>query len=375
MFGKSIRLFSIFGFEVKIDASWLIIAVLITWSLAMGLFPYYIKNLSMFTYWWMGLAGALGLFFSIVFHEMSHSLVARRYGLQIKGITLFIFGGVAQMEDEPPNAKTEFLMAIAGPVSSIILGLIFYCFLMGGNYLNWPDPVKGIIGYLSFINWTLAAFNLVPAFPLDGGRVLRSALWQWKKNIKWATKISSRIGSVFGILLIAFGIVQIIMSNFINGLWWVLIGMFLQNAARSSYQQLLARDALAGEKIERFMKKDPVTVSQSLTLEQLVENFIYEYHYKMFPVVTDDRVAGIITTRMLKSIPRDEWKTKTVGETAGALSPVNTITPDTDAGKALLLMQKTGNSRLLVVEGEKLMGILTLKDIMKFISIKLDLGI
>jgi Zn-dependent protease len=175
MFGKSIRLFSLFGFDVKIDISWLVLAFLITWSLAQGLFPYYFKDLSSSTYWWMGIFGAAGLFFSIIFHELSHSLIARNFGLPIKGITLFVFGGVAHMEEEPPSAKAEFLMAIAGPVSSVVLGLIFFTLRTVGRSI-WPVSVTGVFGYLAFINWILAGFNLLPAFPLDGGRVLRSLL-------------------------------------------------------------------------------------------------------------------------------------------------------------------------------------------------------
>ncbi len=375
MFGKSIRLFTLFGFEVKIDASWLIIAAVITWSLAMELFPFYVKDLSAGVYWLMGALGAIGLFFSIIFHEMSHSLVARRFGLPIKGITLFIFGGVAQMEDEPSSPKAEFLMAIAGPISSVILSAIFYGILASGNYFYWPKTVTVIIGYLAFINLALAAFNLIPAFPLDGGRVLRSGLWRWKNNIKWATMIASRIGSAFGIILILLGIFQIFISRFINGLWWVMIGMFMQNAAQMSYRQLLARETLEGEKVERFMKKNPITVSPTLTLENLVEDYIYKYHYKMFPVIDENNILGMITTKRLKEVSREDWKRKTVNNVMIKCSAENTITPDTDAVKAMALMNRTGNSRILVADENKLSGILTLKDIMKFISIKLELGI
>ena len=180
MFGKRITLFKLFGFSVRIDISWLIIVILITWSLALGLFPHYYKDLSKTTYWLMGATGALGLFVSIIFHELCHSLVARRYGLPIKGITLFIFGGVAEMEEAPPSAKAEFMMAIAGPISSVLLGVVLYGILTLGKGSGWPDPVNGVIGYLAAINCILAGFNLLPAFPLDGGRMLRSALWGWK---------------------------------------------------------------------------------------------------------------------------------------------------------------------------------------------------
>lgn len=373
MFGRSFRLFSLFGFEIKIDVSWLILAFLITWSLAQGLFPHYIKGLSTATYWWMGIIGALGLFLSIIFHELSHSLVARRFGLPIKGITLFIFGGVAQMEEEPPSAQAEFMMAIAGPASSIVLGALFYLVLIMGKSGAWPVAIVGIFGYLAFINWLLAGFNLLPAFPLDGGRVLRSALWKWKKNIRWATRISSNTGAVFGLFLIFLGIVQFFTGNFMNGIWWFVIGLFLQNAARMSYQQLLTRQALEGEPVKHFMKPNPVTVPPTISIDELVENYIYKYHFKMFPVVSDTKLIGCVSTRDVKAFPRTEWKTTKVGDVASSCSTENLIGPETDAVKALAIIHRTGISRLMVVENNKLVGILALKDIMKFLSIKLDL--
>jgi Zn-dependent protease len=372
MFGKSIKLFSLFGFDVKIDISWLVLAFLITWSLAQGLFPYYFKDLSSATYWWMGIFGAIGLFFSIIFHELSHSLVARNFGLPIKGITLFVFGGVAHMEEEPPSAKAEFLMAIAGPVSSVVLGIIFYILRTVGR-ITWPLPVTGVLGYLAFINWILAGFNLLPAFPLDGGRVLRSVLWKWKNNIGWATRVASRIGTFFGFLLIAMGVIQFFSGNLIGGIWWFMIGMFLQNAARMSYQQLITRRALEGETVRNLMIKNPITVAPSIKIKDLVEDYVYRHHYKMFPVVEGENLVGCIATRQLRETPKDQWATKTVGEIASTCSKDNTIAPETDVIKVLSLMNRTRNSRLMVVEGNKLIGLIALKDIMNFLSIKLDL--
>ena len=245
MFGRRVRLFKLLGFAVHIDMSWLVLALLITWSLARGLFPYQYEKLSSITYWSMGAAGALGMFASIIFHELCHSLVARRFGLPMKGITLFIFGGVAEMDEEPPSPKAEFFMAIAGPASSILLGLFGYVVSVAGE--EWlPVPVAGVLEYLTIINFVLAGFNLVPAFPLDGGRVLRSALWQWKKNFRWATRIASKLGSFFGTVLIFLGILNILRGNVIGGIWQSMIGFFLGNAARMSYHQVLMRRALEG---------------------------------------------------------------------------------------------------------------------------------
>jgi Zn-dependent protease/CBS domain-containing protein len=374
MFGKRIKLFTLLGFEVRIDWSWIIIAVLVAWSLSAGFFPAHFKNLTTKAYWLMGIAGAIGLFLSIVVHEFCHSVVARRYGLPMKGITLFLFGGVAEMGDEPANAKVEFRMAVVGPLSSVVIGLICYGVYLMGTHAGWPEPVSGVIGYLAVINWLLAGFNLLPAFPLDGGRVLRSILWASKGNLRWATSLASKIGSGFGFALMAFGVFQLLMGNFIGAIWWFLIGMFLRNAAGSSYQQVVIRKALEGEEVSRFMNKEPVTVTPALTIEELVDDYVYKYHYKMFPVVESGRLVGCITTKEVKDVPREEWRERRVADVAPTCSPLNTIKPDADATKALTLMNQTGSGRLMVVEDGHLQGVITLKDMLKFLTLKVELG-
>ncbi len=373
MFGRSIKLFKLFGFEVRVDLSWVIIAILIAWSLSIGFFPFHYKNLSAQVYWSMGIIGALGLFLSVIFHEMCHSLVARSYGIPMKGITLFIFGGVAEMGDEPHSPRAEFTMAIAGPLSSILIALVAYGIYAFGKARGWVVPVVGVIHYLSTINGLLAAFNLIPAFPLDGGRVLRSALWGLKGNIRWATRVSSWIGETFGILLIVLGVLAVVRGNFIGGMWWFLIGMFLRNAAKMSYRQLTVRKALEGEPIRRFMEPNPITVPPSISVEQLVEDYIYKYHFKMFPVVDSERLMGCVTTKQVREIPREEWSRRTVGGLAAECSMENIIEPGADAIKALSIMSRTGNSRLLVVEKGRLLGVITLKDLMKFLALKVEL--
>jgi len=373
MFGTRMKLFKLLGFEVRIDASWIVIAVLVTWSLAAGLFPYLYPGLSRQTYWVMGVVGALGLFISIIAHEFCHSLVARQYGMHMKGITLFIFGGVAEMEDEPPTAKAEFMMAIVGPLSSLAIGAVFYLIYRWGVTAGWDAPVNGVLYYIFYINIILAAFNLLPAFPLDGGRVLRSILWGAWDNLRRATRVSSTIGSAFGIGLIFLGILQFMSGNFIGGVWMFLIGMFLRSAAQMSYQQLLVRKSLEGEPVRRFMTPDPVTAPASLTVAQLVEDYIYKYHHKMFPVMDGDKLLGCITTRQVKEIPQEAWTRRTIREAVVPCSGENTISPATDAVKALSLMNQTGFSRMLVVENGRLVGIVTLKDLLDFFSLKVEL--
>ncbi len=373
MVNRKYKLFRLFGFEVGIDPSWIVLAILVAWSLSTGYFPVKYQDLSTRQYWLMGIVGALGLFVSIVAHEFSHSLVARRSGIPMQGITLFIFGGVAEMNQEPTNARDEFLIAIVGPISSLVMAAVFYGISHLGQAGGWPVGIVGVMAYLGLINLYLALFNLVPAFPLDGGRVLRAGLWAWKGNIRWATRIATTVGEGFGLLLIALGFLRVLSGFFIGGMWFFLIGLFIRSAARSSYQQLLMRRALEGESLQRFMNREPVTVSPATTVDRLVEEYIYRYHHKLFPVVDGERLIGCITTRQVQNVPRERWNTTTAGELAKGCNAENTIDPDTDAVKALSGMYRTGAGRLMVVKGDRLLGIIALKDLLRFLSLKIEL--
>lgn len=373
MLGKRIVLFELLGFKVQVDASWLFLAVLVAWSLAQGVFPYWYKGLSTATYWWMAVVGVIGLLFSLTFHELSHSLVARRYGLAIRGITLFIFGGVAEMEDEPANAKTEFLMAVAGPIASGVLAAGFYLSSMAGMAAGMPAPVLGVLDYLAFINGLLAAFNLLPAFPLDGGRMLRAALWHFKGSLREATRMASRSGEIFGMVLMALGGLNVVTGNFIGGMWWFLIGLFLHGAARASFMQLLTRRAFEGEPVRRFMTPNPVTVSRDVTLQAFVDDYVYQTHHDLYPVVENGRLLGCIAARQLKGVPREQWPRLRVGEVFARCSPENTIAADTDSVKAMMRMRQNVSSRLMVVDGDRLVGIITLKDMLDLFALKMDL--
>ena len=373
MFGKRITLFRLLGFEVRFDWSWIIIAVLVTWTLAQGLFPFYFRGLSNAMHWWMGVAGAAGLFLSIIIHELGHAITARRFGINMRGITLFIFGGVAEMEGEPRSPKSEFSMAIAGPITSLILAVVFYLFTRLAVAASGPVPIIGVLGYLAWINLVLAVFNLVPAFPLDGGRVLRSMLWAWKDNLRWATRVSAAIGSGFGVLLMIWGIFSFIYGNFIGGMWWFLIGIFIRGASQMSYQQLLLRQSLEGEPVRRFMNPNPVAVPPSISLRQLVQDYIYKYHFKTFPVVEDGNLKGCVNLDQIKQVPPEEWDRRTVESLASSCPPESSISPDADAVNALSTMSRNNLGRLMVVDHGHLVGMIALKDLLDLFRLKLEL--
>ena len=373
MFGRGIRLFRILGFEIKVDASWLILAVLVTWSLAGGYFPQIYPDLAPASYLWMGVAGAVGLFASIVFHELSHSLVARRYGMPIRGITLFIFGGVAEMEDEPPTAQAEFLMAVAGPIASGVLAVSFHLVGLLALGAEAPAAVLGVAGWLALVNTILAVFNLVPAFPLDGGRMLRAALWYWTGNLQWATRLSANAGSIFGFVLIGLGLLNFVSGNVIGGIWYALIGMFIRAAASSSYMQLQTRRVFEGEPVRRFMVRDPVTVPPDITVQRLVNDHVYVHYHELFPVVDESGLRGCVGIGQIRQVPRDKWEIARVFEIMSPTSPENTVDAGLDAVEALKLMRRSGNSRLMVVEDGRLVGLITLKDLLHLIGLKMDL--
>ena len=373
MFGRGMPLFRILGFQVKLDASWLILAVLVTWSLAPGYFPSLYHGLPESTYLWMSVAGALGLFGSIVFHELSHSLVARRYGMAIRGITLFIFGGVAEMEDEPPTAKAEFMMAIAGPIASALLAVGFSILGDFGDRMGMAAPVPAVLDYLAFINMLLAAFNLVPAFPLDGGRMLRAALWGWKGDLRWATRIAANAGSGFGIALIAFGLLNIVTGNLVGGIWYMLIGFFVRGAAANSFRHTQTRHFFQGEPVRRFMVTDPIVAPPDISVHRLVEDYVYRHYHEMFPVVENSRLLGCIGVAEIRRIPRERWDLMRVVDAMSPASPENTIDAGRDSVEALAIMQRSGNSRLMVVEDGRLVGLVTLKDLLRLVAYKMDL--
>ena len=373
MFGRRITLFRLAGFSVRADASWAIVVILVTWSLARGVFPQLLPGLTASAYWGMAVAGAAILFFSVILHELAHSLVARRFGIPMRGITLFVFGGVAEMEDEPPSPKSELLMALAGPAASVVIGVVFLIVSATALMLGWPAQVVAVAQYIGATNIILAVFNLLPAFPLDGGRVLRALIWMRKKNVRAATRVSSQVGSMFGLLLIIGGFYFLFAGNPIAGVWWFLIGMFVRNAAAGAYQQVLVRELLEGETVQRFMKTDPVTVPRSVSVSELVTEYMYKHHYKMFPVVDGERLVGCVTATDVKKLSHDEWERQTVGAIAQKCDVGNTIRSDTDAMKALAKMGRTKTSRLLVVDGDRLAGIITLKDLLHFLTLKMEL--
>jgi len=373
MFLYRFRLFSLFGFKVSVDASWFLLATLISWTLAATVFPALTQGLTVGTYWTMAIAATLGLLLSIVFHETAHSLVARHYGMPIGGITLFIFGGVAEMNSEPGRPREELLMAGAGPVASLLLAAMLILLFGIVAASDGPASVGGVLWYLAMLNFALALFNLVPAFPLDGGRIFRAILWWWRGDIDWATRIAAGAGSLFGILLIVLGVIGVLQGDFVGGMWRFLIGMFLRSAASASCDETLARRLLSGIPVARIMNPDPITVQPGLSVQGFIDDVVYRYHHRWFPVLDDGQVVGTVSTTQAAEVERTQWPSTPIGRIMRPLCRDDILAPRADAFAALTQMRRTGQSRLVVLQHGALLGILSSRDVLRVLSFEQEL--
>ena len=365
--GRSLRVLTVAGIPINVHTSWLLVYALITWTLAVGYFPRTVPDLSSVGAWLSGLAAALLLFVSVLLHELSHSVVARAHGLRVSGITLHVFGGVSQLEEEPPSARAELLIAGVGPLSSFAIAGVLWA--MRGAGLAMAGVAGAILDYLIFINVALGVFNLVPGFPLDGGRILRAVLWKWKGDLRPATLIASRVGSAVAVILMMWGFLQVMTGGFIGGVWMILIGLFLRGAADASYAQVEFKETLAPLHVDEIMVRNPVTVSANAPVAALVD-LLWEHHFTSFPVIEDGRVVGIATLRHAEPVPRAHWQHTLVREVMQPMSPELAVERDDSVYAAFEKVSRNGLGRLAVVDGERLVGYLSIKDITHVLALR-----
>ncbi|MCZ0813774.1 site-2 protease family protein [Roseovarius sp. EGI FJ00037] len=373
MFGKKIDLFSILGFRVSLDFTWFFLAILIVWSLSWGYFPAVIEGLNRNAALVLGIVGAFGLFFSILFHEFSHAIVARRFDIPITGITLFIFGGVAELEKEPPSAKSEFLMAIAGPIASYVLAVVFYTVAVVLSPATAEMPVAAVFSYLALINTVLATFNLLPAFPLDGGRVFRAAVWWWSGDLQRATRLAAGTGRILGTFLMVLGLFSVVSGNFVAGMWQALIGLFIIGAARSSEVQMIMKSHLNDVPVRQLMVSSPVTVPADMPVDEIIEDYIYRFGHKVFPVVRGDVLLGCVRLDDIGRLPVEDRARLTAGDILSRDGLERTVSSGSSVMDALDVMRKHNTSRLLVTRNGALAGILTMRDIMNYVAVRQEI--
>jgi Zn-dependent protease/predicted transcriptional regulator len=364
--GGDFELGRIAGIRIGINWSWLVVFALIVWTLAATVFPNQNPGLSDSTYLAMAVVAGLLFFGSLLLHELGHALVARREGMEIEGITLWLFGGVAKFKGMFPSAGAEFRIAIAGPLVSLAIGVLF---ILVSAAMGLPQEVDGIAFWLGSINVLLLLFNLLPALPLDGGRVLRSALWSAKRDFAWATRVAAEIGRGFAYLLIGVGLAQIIFLSQFSGAWLAFMGWFLLQAAGAEARYLATRQALGGLRVRDLMVREPVTVQPDLTLGEFMDEVVWNRRYTTYPVVEDGRVLGLIPFRRVAEIPRAEWDRRRVRDCLLPREQVPLFREDEDLVEALAKLGDTEVRRGLVLDGERLAGLLSISDLVRALEI------
>jgi Zn-dependent protease/CBS domain-containing protein len=363
----SLTLGRILGIRISINWSWLVVFVLIVWTLASAIFPAQNAGLSDATYVVMAVVAALLFFGSLLLHELGHALQARREGMEIDGITLWLFGGVASFRGTFPSAGAEFRIAIAGPLVTLVLGVAFIALAV---LVPMGDAVDGVLAWLGITNLFLLVFNLLPALPLDGGRVLRSALWKARGDFGWATRLAAGIGRAFGFAFIAIGIAALIFTSQFSGVWLAFMGWFLLGAASGELRYLAAREAFGGLRVRDVMVRDPATVPPTLSLGRFMDDVVSDHRYTSYPVVEDGRAVGLIPFRCVAEVPRSNWDERTVRDCMLERDSVPVLDEDDELVDALAQLSERGLGRGLVVDGDRLAGLLSITDLARALELR-----
>jgi Zn-dependent protease len=362
------RLGRIMGIPVRIHYTLWIVFVLIAWSLAYGYMPHQYPGLSQLTYWTIGIASAIILFASVLVHELAHSYVAKKNGLPIGRITLFFFGGVSEMTQEPQNAGLEVRVAAAGPLTSfLIAGVLGACWFFTST-VKAPVSLIAILGYGALINVTLGVFNLLPAFPLDGGRVFRGSIWKRSGNLVKATRTAARLSEALSLLMMLGGFAAIIFGDFVDGIWVVVLGWFIKAGAETSLKQTVVGETLAGVLVRDIMTQRPATVSPDITVQQAVSDYFLVHPHTAYPVVRDGAILGILTLQSVRAVPIDQRATVVVLQAMIPKERAVTVEPTMTALDAMQKMAPGNAGTALVVENGELLGVLTRGDVMRAIQ-------
>jgi len=369
--GSSIKLGRIFGVDVGVHWSWVFIFLIVTWSFATGVFEEFYPGWTGAQKWIGGGVVSIVFFLSVLAHELSHAIVSNRTGLPVKSITLFVFGGVANLSRDPEDARQELKIAIVGPLTSLAIGAIF-AGAWAATY-NVNEGLAGIFANLALINASLALFNMLPGFPLDGGRVFRSIVWMRNKNRLKATKAASTAGEWIAYGVMAIGAVELILGYF-SGLWMLFIGFFLRNIASASYEQMLVETTLEGILVRDVMRTDIDSVDPQTSVEELVHDHVLRKNARCFAVIAGGDFAGLVTLTDVRRLPRDQWPLTSVYRAMTPATKLYTVSPDENIMTVLQLMGTHDVNQLPVVRGRELVGMLTRADVMRFVQLRQDLG-
>jgi Zn-dependent protease/CBS domain-containing protein len=361
----------IMGIPIGLDYSWFLIFVLLTWTMAVGYYPAEFKDWPAAQYWIVGAVTTIMLFVSVLLHELGHSAGAMHYKIPVRSITLLIFGGISQIAAEPPTARAQFWISIAGPAVSFALAALFS---LMQPFFAGIAPLLALIKYLAYINIVLGVFNLIPGFPLDGGGVFRSIVWRVTHNMHRATLIAANAGRFIAYLFIVFGVWQILVGNLFNGIWIAFIGWFLESAARGQAQQLALQDLLAGRKVSHAMNRHYVSVPADDTLQHLVEDHILGSGQRSFVVKRGDAVIGLLTIHRLKEISRSDWPSTTAAQAMISMEQVKRVRPDAELWSALEEMDRDGVNQLPVMTNGRIDGMLSREDVVSYLRTLHEIG-
>lgn len=365
-----IRIGRVAGIDIQVHWSWFFVLVLLTWSLSEGLFREEHPDWRRVSAWLAGTATSLLLFGSILLHELSHSIVARRLGLGVRSITLFIFGGVSSLAEEPAEPADEFWIAIVGPATSFLLAGLFAL----AGFALWGTGADTAAFYLAAINLTLGVFNLLPGFPLDGGRILRAGVWNRSGSLLEATRVASWSGSALGFVLMAAGVVLALAGGLLSGIWFVVIGWFLRSQADASYAHALTRNVLEATGVGTVLQPDYHPVHPSASLSSLLSAYFLHYYERYYPVTTDGSLLGLVTLTDLRKFPPDQWKSRTVAEAMTPADHLISVEDTDDLGHAAELMAQSNVHQLPVLDDGRLLGFVTRSDVIRVLEIGGEVG-
>ena len=377
---RGLRIGALFGIEIRLDSSLILIFSLLVYLLGANVFPGWHPDWQTGTTWLTAIAAGVLFFASVLAHELAHSLVSQHFGIEVRRITLFLFGGLAEIEEEPGNPRAEFLIAIVGPATSLLLGILFTLVgtsLAGADFADLLadnektamaglSPLSTLMLWLGPINLVLGLFNMVPGFPLDGGRVFRAVVWWITGDLKRATRIASDSGRLFGWFLITLGIVEAFSGRLMQGLWLMLIGWFLSNAASASYKQLVMRDLFKGVTARDLMRSRFETVSTQLRVAEFIDAHLLQSPQLLWPVVEDEQLIGLVTLQQVKDIPTQDRAVMTIGQVMRTDLAALSLPPETDANQTLLALN-AHDSPLAIVEGHRVIGLLSEFDTLKWL--------
>jgi len=370
----AIEIFKVAGIQIAIDYSWLFIFALILWSLASGYFPAEYPGYSTGSYWLVGLVATILFFGSVLAHELCHAAMGNRLGEEVHRITLFIFGGMAELEHEPKSGIDELKIAVVGPLSSLVIAGVFWSIARGVAAAPAPALWESVFSYLAFINLALALFNLLPGFPLDGGRLLRAALWIRWGDLRRATAAAANWGNTIAWGLIAFGALEIFSGGLIGGLWLIFIGLFLRSAASSGYHNMIVQQVLSGTRAREIMVRDPIVLGPDETVASAIEKYFLRYGFGGFPVAEDGKVVGVVTLAQVRECPASERASRRISEVMRTADRTIEIAPDAGVIDAIRQMAAADIGRLLVVDQGQLVGLITRTGVTRYVHAKTQLS-